>query len=82
MTNYSTYPKHRLENNSCIICFDDGSFSWCSLYNNQRLYLLNSGYLDGAERIDVKFYSGKFYSFTKDGFIDWLRKNTKPKKDN
>ena len=79
MTNYSTYPKHRLTNNSCIICFADGGFSWCELYNSQRLYLLNSGYLDGAERIDVKFYSGKFFSFTKDGFIEWLQKNSKSK---
>lgn len=81
MTNYTTYPQHRLVNNSCIICFADGGFSWCSLYNSQRLYLLNSGYLDGAERIDVKFYSGKFYSFTKEGFIEWLKQNSKPKED-
>lgn len=78
MTNYLTYPKHRLTNNSCIICFEDGGFSWCSLYNNQRLYLLNSGYLETARKIDVKFYSGKFRSFTKQEFIEWLKKNSKP----
>lgn len=81
MTNYTSYPKHRLSNNSCIICFADGGFSWTYLSTSQRLYLLNSGYLDGAERIDVQFYSGKFYSFTKDKFIEWLKQNSKPKED-
>ena len=78
MTNYSTYPKHRLENNSCIICFKHGGFSWCTLHNSQRLYLLNSDYLDDAYKIDVKFYSGKFYSFDLEGFKNWLRINSKP----
>lgn len=82
MTNYTTYPKHRLVNNSCIICFEDGNFSWCTLSNYQRLYLLNSDYLEGAYRIDVKFYSGKFYSFDLEGFKNWLSQNSKPvKKD-
>lgn len=79
MTNYTSYPKHRLTNNSCIICFANSKFSWCELYNSQRLYLLNSDYLEGAERIDVRFYSGKFYSFTKDKFMEWLKQNSKPK---
>lgn len=81
MTNYVTYPKHRLDKNSCIICFANGCFSWTYLSNSQCLYLLNSDYLDGAEKIDVKFYSGKFYSFTKDGFIEWLKQNSKLRED-
>ncbi len=82
MTNYMSYPKHRLINNSCIICFAEGGFSWCELYNSQRLYLLNSDYLDGANRIDVRFYSGKFHSFAKDEFLEWLKKNSKTKTGN
>ncbi len=81
MTNYTSYPKLPIPNNSCIICFSNNRFSWCELHNSQRLYLLNSDYLNGAERIDVKFYSGKFYSFTKDAFVEWLTKNSKLKED-
>ena len=44
--------------------------------------VFNSNYLEGAYRIDVKFYSGKFYSFDLEGFKNWLSQNSKPvKKD-
>ena len=73
MTNYENYPKHRLCKNSCIICFNNGGYSWCMLSNSQKKYLYNSGYIDDARNIVVMFYSGKQFSFDKDSFRKWLK---------
>ena len=79
MSNYTTYPKWRLVKNSCIICFGDSSFSWCMLPNNQRLYLLKSGYMSEAERIDMMNESGEVISYTYAEFLEWLKENSIPK---
>lgn len=79
MTNYATYPKHRLVNNSCIICFSHDEFSWCMLSNNSRLYLLNSSYTDTAYKIDLRLPNGEIKKLSVDEFKSWLAANSKPK---
>ena len=71
MTNYVNYPSHRFTKGSCIICFPAG-YSWCYLNSKQKEYLVSSGYLDRAERVDVKTYSGKTVSFSVDQFKEWV----------
>ena len=70
MTNYTNYPGHRFERGTCIICFDTG-YSWCKLYENQKKYLTESSYLDGATRIDIKLYNGKVFSLSPEQFKEW-----------
>ena len=79
MSNYTRYPKWRLVKNSCIICFSESSFSWCMLPNNQRLYLLKSGYMNGAARIDMMDESGEVKSYSLPDFLAWLKENSTPK---
>lgn len=76
MTNYINYPRHRFTPNSCIIWFENGTYSWCSLGGNQGGYLLNSDYLNSAIKVDVKMYSGYEYRFTVEQFKEWLRTGT------
>lgn len=76
MTNYINYPGHRFERGTCIICFDT-SYSWCKLYENQKKYLAESSYLDGASRIDIKLYSGKAFSLSPEQFKEWVRSGKK-----
>lgn len=79
MTNYTTYPKHRLIKNSCIICFSQDRYSWCLLSNSQRLYLLNSGYADSAYKIVVRLPNGEILKFNITEFKEWLAANSEPK---
>ena len=76
MTNYIKYPGHRFERGTCIICFDAG-YSWCMLHENQKKYLAESNYLDGASRIDIKLYSGKVFSLSVEQFKDWVSSGKK-----
>lgn len=72
MTNYVSYPYHRFYNNTCIICFEKGNYSWCYLSDNQKKYLINSNYLDGATRVDIKINNGQRYELTVDQFKSWI----------
>ena len=71
MTNYTRYPGHRFERGTCIICFEAG-YSWCMLHENQKKYLADSEYLEGATRIDIKLYNGKVFSVSADQFKEWV----------
>ena len=71
MTNYSNYPRHRLVPNSCIICFSEHAYSWCSLAGNTKKYLLTN-YIDGAHRIDLKDKDGAEYSMSVAQFRQWI----------
>ena len=79
MTNYYNYPSHRFFNNTCIICFEEHKYSWTTLTQNQKNYLLNSNYLDGANRIDIKTETGNVYSLTVEEFYLWVKYGKLPK---
>ena len=78
MTNYSNYPRHRLVPNSCIICFSEHAYSWCSLAGNTKKYLLTN-YIDGAHRIDLKDKDGAEYSMSVAQFRQWIETGIVPK---
>jgi len=73
MNNYSKYPFHKLINNSCIICFSKDEYSWCYLTDSQKKYLVESNYLDRAEKIDVVLNTGEKYSMNREEFCDWVK---------
>ncbi len=73
MNNYVTYPIRQFTRGSCIIVFGDRKYSLCYLSGSQKRYLLESAYLEGAQRIDVKTNSGKDFSLSKEQFVDWLK---------
>ncbi len=77
MTNYSNYPRHRLVPNSCIICFSEHAYSWCSLAGNTKKYLLTN-YIDGAHRIDLRDKDGAEYSMSVAQFRQWIETGTIP----
>lgn len=79
MTNYSNYPRNRLVRNSCIICFSEHAYSWCSLTGNTKKYLLTN-YIDGAHRIDLKDKDGAEYNMSVAQFRKWIETGTIPKR--
>lgn len=48
------------------------------LHENQKKYLAESNYLDGASRIDIKLYSGKIFSLSVEQFKDWVSSGKNP----
>ncbi|MDY4787882.1 MAG: hypothetical protein SO253_01025 [Bacilli bacterium] len=54
MTNYTKFPQHRCHIGFTIM-FNDNKYSWCDDTPNQRKYLRESHYCDGA----MKVYVGK-----------------------
>lgn len=73
MTNYVNYPGHRFCKNSCIIYFNDGTFSWCILTDKQKQYLMESTYLSKAKQIDIKTSKGNVYELPIDMFKKWVK---------
>ena len=73
MTNYTIYPAHRFTKGTCIICFDENSYSWCYLNEKQKQYLSESKYLNGAKAIDINTYNGSIYSLTREKFLEWVK---------
>ena len=75
MTNHISYPFHSFYKGYCVICFENGiyGFSSCCLSESNKIYLLNSDYLDNAFRIDYKDKSGEIYHMTHDEFLQFLK---------
>ncbi len=72
MTNYTTYPGWRFCSNSCIIHFNKGDYSWCTLYEKQKIYLVESKYLENAKQVDIKLRDGKVYELPVEAFKEWV----------
>ena len=75
MTNYTNYPKYRLVKNSCIISFDDGTYSWTMLDDKQKKYLVESKYLDHAVCVDVMSSMGSKKTYTVEEFKEWAKRS-------
>ena len=78
MNNYVNYPSHTFHNGSCVICFSDGTYSWCFLTVSNKKYLSESHYLNNAIRVDIKTKDGKVYQLSPDQFREWAATGTLP----
>lgn len=77
MTNYTSYPKHRLIKNSCIICFSYDRYSWTYLSDAQKKYL-STHYVDGAYKIVVRLWSGVIHNMSVEEFRTWINDGSLP----
>ena len=75
MTNYTKYPIHRLIKNSCIICFEDGTYSWTMLSEKQKKYLVESKYLDHAVCVDIMSSVGVKKTYMVEEFKEWAKRS-------
>ena len=69
LVNYKNYPYHKFYNNTCVINFVSGGYSWCGL--SKKEYLVESSYLDNACRVDVKI-NNKTYHLPVEKFKEWV----------